>query len=390
MRLSFSTLVCPSWSLARVIDAAGRLGYDGVELRFLEDDDALWARPELTGTGLAETKRRLSDAGLSVACVDTRSFFHHVDKDARRTAVDEAARSAELAAALGAGSTEPRRTTALGAPTPGELIAPVRRGPHLDGALVIRGGVLDREASAAAALLAERIAVACEHRRLVGELEESRRLAALGSFAAAIAHDIRTPLTSIQMNVQILRGKARLPADDMEYFEIALDELRRLDGHVRELLDYAKPLQLHRETVGVRDLTDDAARTLEPILAERGLHLACEHAGDVPPLSVDPQRIKQVLWNLLENAAKASPHGSTIAVHTRNDAGRVAIDVVDRGSGIAPGDLPRIFEPFFTTRPDGTGLGLAICQKVVRAHAGEIRVHSELATGSTFTVLLPA
>ena len=102
MRLSFSTLGCPSWSLARVLDAAGRLGYDGVELRFLEGDDALWARPELSGSGLAETKRRLADAGLAVPCVDTRSFFHHPDASARRTAIDEAARSAEVAAALGA------------------------------------------------------------------------------------------------------------------------------------------------------------------------------------------------------------------------------------------------------------------------------------------------
>jgi signal transduction histidine kinase len=99
--------------------------------------------------------------------------------------------------------------------------------------------------------------------------------------------------------------------------------------------------------------------------------------------------MKQVLWNLVENAAKASPDGATIALHTRADGERVAIDVVDQGSGIAAADLPRIFEPFFTTRPDGTGLGLAICQKVVRAHAGEIRVQSEPARGSTFTVLLP-
>jgi glucosamine-6-phosphate deaminase len=102
MRLSFSTLGCPSWGLARVIDAASRLGYDGIELRFLEGDDALWARPELTGAGLVATRRRLADAGLSVACVDTRSFFHHVDEAARRAAVDEAVRSAELAAELGA------------------------------------------------------------------------------------------------------------------------------------------------------------------------------------------------------------------------------------------------------------------------------------------------
>ncbi len=102
IRLSFSTLGCPSWGLARVLDAAGRMGYDGVELRFLEGDDALWARPELSGPGVGETRRRLADAGLAISCVDTRSFFHHPDPAARRLAIDEAQRSAELAAELGA------------------------------------------------------------------------------------------------------------------------------------------------------------------------------------------------------------------------------------------------------------------------------------------------
>ena len=102
MKLSFSTLGCPSWSLERVIDAAGRHGYDGVELRFLEDDDALWARPELTGTGLAGTLARLRDAGLAVSCVDTRSVFHDRDASARARARDEARRSLDLAARLGA------------------------------------------------------------------------------------------------------------------------------------------------------------------------------------------------------------------------------------------------------------------------------------------------
>jgi glucosamine-6-phosphate deaminase len=102
IRLSFSTLGCPGWTLARVVDAASRMGYDGVELRFLENDDALWARPELTGAGLAETRARLADAGLAVPCVDTRSFFHNPDPDARRTAVEEAERTAEVAARLGA------------------------------------------------------------------------------------------------------------------------------------------------------------------------------------------------------------------------------------------------------------------------------------------------
>ena len=101
IRLAFSTLGCPSWPLARVLDAASRLGYDGVELRFLEGDDALWARPELTGSGLRETRARLADAGLAVPCVDTRSFFHSPDPAARRQAVDEAERTGEVAARLG-------------------------------------------------------------------------------------------------------------------------------------------------------------------------------------------------------------------------------------------------------------------------------------------------
>ena len=101
-RLAFSTLGCPSWPLARALDAASRLGYDGVELRFVEGDDALWARPELTGTGLRETLARLADAGLAVPCVDTRSFFHSPDPGARRAALEEAARTAEVAAHLGA------------------------------------------------------------------------------------------------------------------------------------------------------------------------------------------------------------------------------------------------------------------------------------------------
>jgi glucosamine-6-phosphate deaminase len=102
IRLAFSTLGCPSWPLPRVLETASRLGYDGVELRFLQGDDALWERPELTGTGLRETQARLRDAGLAVPCVDTRSFFHHQDAAARERAVEEAVRAAELAASLGA------------------------------------------------------------------------------------------------------------------------------------------------------------------------------------------------------------------------------------------------------------------------------------------------
>src|SRR6185295_7939868 len=131
------------------------------------------------------------------------------------------------------------------ADTPYELVVPVRSGEVLHGALALTGGVVDRDTLIAATTFADRLALRLDAFSMFAELEASRRLATLGSFAAAIAHDIRTTLTSVQMNVQILRSKARLPADDMEYFDIALEELKRLNGSISELLDFAKPAQTH-------------------------------------------------------------------------------------------------------------------------------------------------
>jgi len=103
VRLSFSTLGCPDWTLPRILDVAGREGYDGVELRFVEGDPVPWRRPELTGSGLVETRQRLRDAGLAISCVDTGSYFHHLDAAMRRRDVDEARCAMGLAAELGAG-----------------------------------------------------------------------------------------------------------------------------------------------------------------------------------------------------------------------------------------------------------------------------------------------
>ncbi len=282
-----------------------------------------------------------------------------------------------------------RELADLAAELPADLLVSVRTPGKLYGALAFTGGRLDRDSLLAAVALADHLALKLENHALVAELEESRRLATLGAFAAAIAHDIRTPLTSVQLNVQILRGKAQLPPDDMEYFDIALEELKRLNGHISEILDYAKPVQLHAGPLDLREVADDAARGMEPILEERKLALAREHEGHLPSVHADPQRLRQVLWNLLDNAAKACPDGGAITLRTRAAGDRVAVEIADTGRGIAADDLPRIFEPFFTTRPDGTGLGLAICQKLVRAHAGEIQVTSALGKGATFTVLLP-
>lgn len=258
------------------------------------------------------------------------------------------------------------------------------------GALLIADGTVDRDTYVVARDVAARISLAVERDQAVSELEAARQLAALGQFAAAIAHDIRTPLTSISLNVQILRQKLALSDDDREHLDIALEELGRLDKSVAEILDFAKPVKLAPQAIDIAELVETTLRGMSPVLTGKGVAVRCNAEGVRPSVHGDPQRLRQVLINLVGNAAEASQPGAEVTVHTTMAQSRVAIAVEDHGRGIAADDLPRIFEPFFTTRPDGTGLGLAICHKVVRAHGGDIHVQSTVGAGSTFTILLPA
>lgn len=272
-----------------------------------------------------------------------------------------------------------------------DLIVPARGVDRaVVGAFSITGGTVDRDTYVVARDVAAQIALAIERDQAVTKLEEARQLAALGQFAAAIAHDIRTPLTSISLNVQILRKKLALSDDDREHFDIALEELRRLDKSVAEILEFAKPVKLTPQSVDIADLVETTMRGMASVLSERGVAVRCDANAGHPSVQGDPQRLRQVLISLVDNAADASQPGAEVIVRTTAADSRVAIEVEDRGRGIAAEDLPHIFEPFFTTRPDGTGLGLAICHKVVRAHGGDIRVQSKLGAGSTFTILLPA
>src|SRR5262249_52930538 len=126
---------------------------------------------------------------------------------------------------------------------------------------------------------------------LQAELEESRRLASLGSFAAAIAHDIRTPLTSIQMNVQILRGRSQVSADDMEYFDITLEELDRLTANISEILDFAKPIRLEPTPARLSAIAGEAVSRMRPIFAAREVSLETDLDDALPPALVDSPRI---------------------------------------------------------------------------------------------------
>jgi signal transduction histidine kinase len=258
----------------------------------------------------------------------------------------------------------------------------------LVGAFMIDGGLIDRDTYLVARDLAARIALVVERAQAVSALEDARRLAALGQFAAAIAHDIRTPLTSISLNVQILRRKLQLPDDDREHLDIALEELERLDKSVGEILEFAKPVKLMSQAIDVGELIETAARGLTPVLTEKNIGLRCE-PSDALTVQGDPQRLRQVLVNLVDNAADASTPGAQVTVRAGADGERVAIEVEDHGRGIAATDLPRIFDPFFTTRRGGSGLGLAIARNIIEGLGGTITIDSQLGTGTTVRIELP-
>lgn len=229
---------------------------------------------------------------------------------------------------------------------------------------------------------------ATERNALHQEVEDFRRLAALGEFAAAIAHDIRTPLSSIRMSVQILRSKVVLPPEDMEYFDLTLEAISRLGKEVEELLDFTKPAFLRVDMVPLHEIVEDARDAVD-----RGVTSDVSIEIDVPShlqVPVDEAQVRSMLVNLLQNAVQASEPGAKVWLEAKCDGDEVSIAVRDEGRGIAPEDLDRIWDPFFTTRTDGTGLGLALVRKTVTAHGGALRVESALGHGTTFFVSLPA
>src|SRR5262249_25003446 len=146
---------------------------------------------------------------------------------------------------------------------PAQFIVPALGADRiLVGAFYLDGGLVDRDTYVVARDLSARVALAVQRAQAVSELHDARRLAALGPFAAAIAPDIRTPLTSISMNVQILRRKLQLPDDDREHLDIALEELARLDRSVAEILDFAKPVKLTTEAIDLAELFETTRKNL--------------------------------------------------------------------------------------------------------------------------------
>jgi two-component system sensor histidine kinase PilS (NtrC family) len=228
-----------------------------------------------------------------------------------------------------------------------------------------------------------------ELRRLEIQSRRSERLATVGQLAAGVAHEIRNPLASISGSIELLKLAPVASEDDRALMTIVHREVQRLNVLIGDLLDYANPRPPQEVDFDLGVMVEETLQIARGEQAFASVQMAMTVDR---PLAVhaDPAKLRQVLWNLLRNAADAAALGGKhVHVDARRDYDRTTLVVSDDGPGIAADKLARIFDPFFTTKHKGTGLGLATCHAIVAEHHGHIDVESTLGTGTKLVVTLP-
>lgn len=230
---------------------------------------------------------------------------------------------------------------------------------------------------------------------------DTERLAAIGQLSSVIAHEIRNPLGLIDLYAKLTEdhlGKLELPEqlDKKEMLLKNLSLIRQATGSLEtilsELTNYSRPLQLNCKPTNIPQLVQDVCDFYRPSYQENNIKLSLESQNTDELLTVDPDKIRQALINLLKNALEASPADSTVQVSIVHRSGdpQLYIKVSDEGQGVSPTNIQKLFTPYFSTKGSGTGLGLAHSRKILQAHGGNVELlSSEPGKGSTFAMVLP-
>jgi signal transduction histidine kinase len=222
---------------------------------------------------------------------------------------------------------------------------------------------------------------------------QSEKMAVVGTFASGLAHEVRNPLNSIALQLSILeRRVAPLPkgvaGEIKELVGVIREEVKRLDNLVGDFLQFSRSNRVQYRPTALDALVDEVTRLLRPEARASGVSLRRERIGEaIPDMRVDPEKVKQVVINLVQNAIEAMPEGGVATIESGLVDGRAVLVVRDSGPGLPEG--LDVFQLFVTTKAQGTGLGLSIAQQIVLEHGGEIAAASEPGKGATFTVSLP-
>ncbi len=230
-------------------------------------------------------------------------------------------------------------------------------------------------------------------KRMEQRVRQADRLATIGRLSANIAHEIRNPLASLAGAIEALARELPPASGRDRLVEIVLRESDRLNHIIRDFLEYARPAPMTPHSIDLAELLEEVLLLVEHRSHPAELKVVREFA-DALPARVDPQQLRQAIWNLCINAVQAMPEGGELRVGGRLLPGRkparMQLWVSDTGHGIAEGDLPQIFEPFFSTKAEGSGIGLALVYRVVQDHDGQIEVRSQPGVGTTFLLTLPS
>lgn len=231
-----------------------------------------------------------------------------------------------------------------------------------------------------------------EIRRLEREVRMRDRLSAVGRMAAGIAHEIRNPLASIAGSVQVLAQISKLSEEQQTLIGIVTRESERLNQIISDFLAYSREKTLELSPTDVISVLKDTIALLRnnPRVQEQKVNVAADLQIESAVVQADADRLKQVFWNLSENAVRAMPQGGTLTISVEEEAGDCVVRFKDTGIGIAPQHMEKIFEPFQSSFGLGTGLGLAVVYQIMQAHNGSISVNSSPGNGAEFTLRLRA
>ena len=232
-----------------------------------------------------------------------------------------------------------------------------------------------------------------ERVELERRVRESERLAYIGELTTSLAHEIRNPLSSVKMNIQILLKGMNTNERDNRRAEIVVKAISRLERILTEMLDFARPLKLNLETASIRAVIDGCLEMLDVRFKERNIVVKKKCSTSVPDIPMDADKMQQAIINVLVNSLEAIEKDGVIEIAARREAGgdgvRVRVDISDTGSGIEKKAIPFVFDPFYSNKRKGTGLGLYNVKKIVEAHGGTIRVSSKKLQGAKFSLFLP-
>jgi two-component system sensor histidine kinase HydH len=221
--------------------------------------------------------------------------------------------------------------------------------------------------------------------------EKAESLAAIGKAISAVAHDMKTPLIAIGGFSRQLLKKLRENDPNREKLNIILQEAQRLENMVKDMLEFARPINLELAREDVNKLIIDSLPIVQGVAQKKGGKVETQLSPDIPQVDFDAMRMKQVVINLVLNAIEASPETESVIVRTFHEKGNIIIDVIDHGHGIPADQKEDIFTPFFTTKKEGVGLGLAIVKNIVDAHHGSVKFFENRnpSQGVTFRITLP-